>query len=516
MGERDLASEPPARRAFFAERSVAAWGVLGGLLAALFVLALRFSPPGLEKPASSTAPPAPFSVSGDLEPFLTLRVGRGASVVAALAVALAALLVAMRLENRIGRAAPLWVGVFLFGSLAFAAVFWTPAGAILMAAVAIAFALAQGGEPPATKRMPEIWDEAGSTRGFGGVLRWLVVGALLGAAAASHPLYLGLLVPAALAAPALGRRRARLALGLGAVALLAAGLVLGGLERWLGGVGPLVFDVKLAGWNLLYLGVGRHVGLLPYFLPLLLALGAADEERGRVALGVVVVALAVAFALLRPFDFFGGPSALGNRFFLPLYGAAWLCAAKPARAWPALAVAALAGALLWPSWRHPLAGPLTAGGQPRHTAHALASRLPFELSQRDLPGARDAVHQGLRVRFLDGVWPAGNGESLRLGAATGEVAFAAGPPLGSLLLEFGPGAATRLELEGGGLEEMILRPDGDIAWVVTLGRPFAVMPSWWSRAPVHWYRLRLRFPEAPVAPLAFSIAPQRKPGRAAP
>ena len=515
MGERALGDDA-ARRGFFAGRSRAAWGVLAAALTVLFVLALAFSPAAPRARAAVAVGDAPFTVSRDLEPFVTLEVGRASALAAAAAVILAAILVAVRLEQRAGRMAPLWVAVFLFASLAFQAVFWSPGAAILMAASASAFAWAQGGLPRGPQRMPEIWDEAGSTRGAAGLVRWLVVGVLLGAIGATQPLYLGLLIPAALMAPTLGRRRARIALALGAAAALAAGLALGGLDRWLASLGPWVLDAKLAGWNLLYLAAGRHVGLLPYFLPLLLALLAADDERGRVALGLTVLATAAALAILRPFDFYGGPSALGNRLFLPLYGAAWLAVAKPARAWAALLVAALAGVLLWPLWLRPLAHPLAADGGLRYASGRLAERLPYELTQREIPGAGGVVHNGLRVRFGDrDLWPAAGGESLRLmGGAQGELVFAAGPPLGSLLLEFSGAASPRLELRGGELGEMILRPDGGIAYVVTLDKPWAVTPSWWSDAPVHWYRLLLRFPDAPSAPVAFSIAPQRKPAAA--
>jgi hypothetical protein len=500
VGERDLGTTAADAKASN-EHDLGAWAVLTALLAVLFELALRLVP----------APDAKlFARSEDLLPFLGLAVGRKAAVAAAAAVALAAVVVALTLERRIGKAAPVWVAVFLFASVAFAAVLWTPAAAILMAAVALAFALAQGGSPRTPGRPPEIWDDGGAARGLGGPLRWLAVGALLGLAAASNPIYAGLLAPAALMAPALGRRRAWLSLAVGAGSVLAAGLWLGGVDRWLGGVGPTAIDVKLFGWNALYLFAGRNVGLIAGFLPLLLAFGSADEERGRMALGVTVIGLAIAFALLRPFDFFGGPSAVGNRFFLPLYGAAWLCPAKPSRRWPALAVAVLAGFLLWPLWRHPLASPLDADGRPRLAS--VVEHLPFELSQRDLPAARDVVHHGLRARFPGrDLWPAGSGESLRLGGAGGEVVFAAPVPLGSLLLELGPAATPRLTLTGGELGEMILRPDGDIAFVVTLDRPYAVMPAWWSRAPVYWYRLRLRFPEPPLRPIALSLEPQRKP-----
>lgn len=507
MGERDLAPEAPARRAWSADHSAAAWGTLALLLAALGIAALF-----VRAPASD--PTAPFVTSPELEPFLHLEIGPVTAFVAALCVAVSAFLAARRLEVRLGKAAPLWVAVFLFASLAFEAVLWTPGAAILMAAAATAFAIAQGGDTASSQKMPDVWDEAGATRGAGGLARWLVVGALLGLIANSHPFYLGLLAPAALAVPTLGRRRAWFALGLGAAAVVAAGIAIGGIDRWLGGIGPIGWDLKLWGWNLLYTFFGRNVGLLPYFLPLLLALGASDDERSRFALALGVLLLAAAFALLRPFDFFGGPSAMGSRFFLPLYGAVWMSAAKPVRAWPAVAVAALAGALLWPVWLRPASGPLDGEGRPLYVRHPLAARLPLELSQRDLPAARVIVHHGLHVRLADpAVWAAANGESLRLGEAEGEVFYAAPYPLGSLLLEFSSGASPQLSIEGGELGETILRPDRGIAYVVTLGKPYATMHAWWSGGAVHWYRLRLRFPDRPAAPIAFSIAPQRKPAR---
>src|SRR3982750_3682755 len=55
------------------------------------------------------------------------------------------------------------------------------------------------------------------------------------------------------------------------------------------------FNLRLMGWNLLYLLAGRDVGILPYFLPLLLGFLAFRPDRGRWALPLAVAAAALAF-----------------------------------------------------------------------------------------------------------------------------------------------------------------------------------------------------------------------------
>ena len=110
---------------------------------------------------------------------------------------------------------------------------------------------------------------------------------------------------------------------------------------------PLRLEPVLLGWNALYLLAGRHCGLLPYTLPLVLLLGLGlGTGRLREALPLVLFAVALV-VLFFPFNLFGGP-AIGNRWFLPLYAALWTTPARPLNPIAPLIVFLIGGLLLLP------------------------------------------------------------------------------------------------------------------------------------------------------------------------
>ncbi|MFP5288345.1 MAG: hypothetical protein ACLGI9_21600, partial [Thermoanaerobaculia bacterium] len=394
-------------------------------------------------------------------PFVRMAPVRGAVVANALMLAAAALLAARALRTRVGEAAPLWVAVFLFASVAFAYVFWGEADLLLLAAVAAGFALVYGGDrtgaAPASIYQGE--DTVSGRRTFG---RWFAAGVLLAIAVAYRPFYLVLFGPAFLAAIALPRGRRAGGLGglvLGAAVLL---LVSGGLQfaaggDWTGYGGqrqgiyqgndyPAVdfpasgwsekvetrgnaswlqteavrpeLHPKLLGWNVLYFLAGRNAGVLPYFLPLVLGFFAARGDRDRWAIPFAVLVAAACFLLIRPFNFYGG-GPLGNRYFLALYPVLWFLAARPARPVWALLVAALAAPFLWPLWTHPTAPPVGPGGESRIVSPVARRILPLETTQSSLPGELVAVGGGLWVKILNqNVWPAQGGQELRFAGGT--------------------------------------------------------------------------------------------------
>src|SRR5215218_466002 len=120
----------------------------------------------------------PASYALWIAPFLRLSPTRGAAIANVLLLALAAGLAARTLERRLGPAAPLWVAVWIFGSVAFAYVFWTHADLFLMSLAAIALALAYGG-PRTAEDPPETPGRL--------ALRWIVAGLLLGLVLAARP-----------------------------------------------------------------------------------------------------------------------------------------------------------------------------------------------------------------------------------------------------------------------------------------------------------------------------------------
>jgi hypothetical protein len=469
-------------------------------------------------------------------PFTRLAPVRGPVIANVLLLLGAALLAARALESRLGRAAPLWVAVWIFASVVFAYVFRVQPDLFLMATTAAGFALVYGGERArrSDEPMPDIYEGepiAPQGRTFG---RWLGAGLLLAVPATVHPLYLLLLLPALLAAREVPERRRRLlalsGLALGAASLLAAVLLLQGPPRevwttWTtearmydlrGGEPRLVsqseeseaglsLHPRLAGWNALYFLAGRNVGVLPYFLPLVLGFAAYRGERGRWALLLVVLLAAAGFLLLRPFDFIGGEGAIANRLFLPLYAALWFLAARPGRVFPALLVAALAAPFLYPLWSRP--------AQVSLSVSPMAARwLPYETTQQHAPG--EALFQNsLWLKLLtSGVWHPNGADSLRLlGDQRVELLAGRSQPLEGFLLEFDSHAPSHLSIGGGrDLRPTLLRPDGSVVFEVPAGAPRAVHPLWWSRGEDYsLYDLDFRLPGAKPVPIRFRVLPRR-------
>lgn len=510
--------------------------------------------------------PVPYAFA--LAPVVRFAPVRGPAIANALLLALAALAAARVLERRLGPAAPLWVAAFVFASVTFTYVFRVGPELFALAAVVCAFAAAYRKEGPPARAFTEIYGGAlpgeESGRGTG---RWILVGALLGLAAACHPFYLLLVLPLALAPPrarpgaGTGRRRVQAAVVV--VAALSVPFLAGLVGRaagddwnpwsaegrvflsetgfpavdtpvsawpddrtagpegvaggpgaaalgWLPGGPPRpVPDAGLWGWNLLFLGLGRAVGVVPYFLPALLIFAGwpggrsragRDSGGGRGAIPWTVAAVLLLFLLVRPFDFAGGAEGPANRWFVPLYGALWFVVARPVRPLWALVAALAAAPYLHPSWLAPrtvASGPeLRAGGY----VSAVAGRLlPHESSQRDVAGVREVQHGVLRVRLLSpgiGSAPApAGGDRLSVDAARGGEMLVTSPvALAGLRVAFGPGAPTQVAVAGAALERTTLTAAGGVLLTVGFRDADRVHPLWWTEGDVFLYRLRLEFP----------------------
>jgi hypothetical protein len=464
----------------------------------------------------------------------------------------------------LGAAAPWWVAAFLFASVSFAYAFWVHADLFLLATTAVGLALAYGGgggreaEAPLPEQLPQIHDDPRAVGTGRFVGRWLAAGALLAVAGAYRPFYLSLLAPAALAVPRERRRAGWAALAAGAaVLLLATSLVqwhaggsftgYGGerqgfyartgypdvdfpasgwersLERWGNtswtqeGAIDVLWDARLLGWDALYFLAGRNVGVLPYFLPLLLGFAAYRPGRGRRLIPWAVLAAAAGIVLVRPFNFYGGGGAIGDRYFLPLYPALWFLTARSPRRpavavlW-ALAAAALAAPFLWPLWSHPRAFPVGADGRYSYVSPAARRLLPYETTQSHVPGGDDANHDGLWVKRLnDAAGRIGDAESV-VGGETGELLVGSPRPLAALLMVFDPRATTHLEVDGRTYRPSLLRPNGAVVFRVDLRTPRAVHPMWWSRTPWYLYQVDVRMPGAPPEPIGLRILPAESAG----
>ncbi|MFL6193180.1 MAG: hypothetical protein ACJ75H_03335 [Thermoanaerobaculia bacterium] len=462
----------------------------------------------------------PASYALWVAPFLRLSPARGPAIANVLLLALAAVLAARTLSRRIGPAAPLWVAAWVFASVAFAYVFWAHPDLFLMSLAAIALALAYGDASESRRR------EA---------LRWAAVGVLLGLVLASRPFYGTLLLPAALAVPRHRRTLGIAVLVAGAgLAVLTSGLMhLAETESWTpyGGerqsfeaatgfpdveLAPEawkarlasqgnrswrpadMFETRMLGWNVLYFLSGRDVGILPYFLPLLLGLLAFRRGEGRGWLIVAALAGAACFLVTRPFNFYGGGGAIANRYFLPLYPALWFAAGRPARAWWAVATAALAAPFLLPLWSQPRAFFLDERGGYRFVSNAARRWLPYETTQSHLKpaGREDFLHNGLWIKPLaTSLRPDAEDSMIRFdGAGEAELLLGSEHPLSGVRLAVFPPEPASLEVSGAREEGRGTRPRGGSFRDLRFGRPRAVHLMWWTEQPFYLYQLRLDAP----------------------
>ncbi|MFY9819850.1 MAG: hypothetical protein WAM82_00605 [Thermoanaerobaculia bacterium] len=475
----------------------------------------------------------PASYAAWIAPFLRLSPTRGASIANALLLALAAVAAARTLSRRLGPAAPLWVAAWVFASVAFAYVFWVHSDLFLMCLTALALALAYGA--PREADSPETAGRA--------ILRWLVVGALLGLVLMSRPFYGALLLPAALAVPRSRRVSgiASLVLGAGLIVLgsglanladadaltpysghrqsfdsstgfpgvdlpagsWAAQIAQRGDHTWRAQVN---FDRTQTAWNVLYFFVGRHVGILPYFLPLLLGLAAFRRGEGRGLLILAALAAAFCFLLIRPFNFYGGGGALANRYFLPLYPAFWFAGGRPAsgaiRASWAVLVALLALPFLLPLWMHPRDYLTTPEGGYSYVSHSAQRFLPYEttLSHLKPAGQEDFVHNAMWIKLLTpSLRPrkeGGTATALEMNdSGTGQLLIGSPAPLDGVELDVSPPLPQRLDIFGAERVTAVPLPGGVAGNLLHFTHPRAVHRMWWTDDPYYLYQLRLAAPK---------------------
>jgi hypothetical protein len=247
--------------------------------------------------------------------------------------------------------------------------------------------------------------------------------------------------------------------------------------------------------------------VLPYFLPLVVGLFAFCRDRGRWALPLAVALGAAGFFLAIPFNFYGGTGAVANRYFLPLYPALWYLVGRPVRSVWALVAVVAAAPFLYPVWSHPRAFPVSEAGTYRHVSPIAERWLPYETTQGHIPGGRDILHGGLWLRFLTAsLGPAGEDLELRP-EGPGEVLVGSPRPLAGLFLEVSGTAAGEVRVVGGEIAGRAFRPDGGVVYQLSLGKPRARHPMWWTRQDFYLYRLGLELPEGTSGPARLRMSP---------
>ena len=480
----------------------------------------------------------PFPYALYLAPFVRLDPAHGFALANALLLALTACFAARTLERRIGDAAPALVMLAIFASATFAHVFLVTGDLFLLCLVVVAFCLLDAAAAP----------DHGSPRAA------LVAGALLAVAVLTEPLHLFLLGGAVFTVA--GTRRAALLLGafLSAMAQIVVqwwatgGLLVVATERfrftpetgfplvdfpvaeWSASLRHLSalhweeaarwtwgLDPRLWAWDTVDLLFGRHVGLLPYFAPLLLFAALARWDGPRRALAVAALLWCAALVVVHPFNLYGGEGTIANRLVLPVYGMLWMLAARRrarrVEIAVAVAVLALAAPFLWRLWSSPWTHPVAPGRAGHAYTTPLAERLlPYETAQRRIPSGQLADHGALRVHFLDERgWAEPMRDRLRFDGTETALLVLSAEPLDVLRVEFGEDGPSTLEVDGGEIGETILTPAGGVDFRLLLPGAARSHAQWWS--PERWwiYPLRLRLPETaePNRATAFRLVGER-------
>lgn len=483
-----------------------------------------------------------------LAPAVAVAPARGAFVLQVLLFGLALWCSARVLGRTLGASGMLWLAVAAFGSVAFAAAFRLTPSFLGMVLAVVAVALSEGASPNDSESgpMPEVYGETPAAAGRGGGMRWLAVGVLTGLAASLHPLFACILIPLAVRSGGAGRwRRWGLLVGGAAVVLALVGFwqSQAGLsaspwpvstDRYTLQTGfpdpahawpepasnrRLIrrmalgdrFDPHLAGWNALYLLAGRHIGIVPCFLPVLLALGLWAPGTRRWPLVAAGGLALVGAMVMDPFRLGGSSASIGNGLFLPFYGVVWFLPTRAPRGWQLIAVVAVAGVLIWPLWLAPAGYPVDDAGRSRQVSPMSQQVLPYETTQQSLPGGAYVAFAGVHVRAATGtVWEDPARHSFRmLGKRGGEVVIAYAGPIESVDLTFGKEAPTGMKVEGGSLESTVFRPSGGVTFRIRLNPTARRHPMWWSTGLQYLYPLRLSLPKAPESPLRFSLAVER-------
>jgi len=488
----------------------------------------------------------PFFYPLIIAPIVWLAPVRGPFLANAVMLALAVILTARVLTHRVGRLAPLWVATLIFATVVYLYVFEAHADLFLLCCSAVALCLIFGH-----------FDEKSATSMRITIVRWALVGALIGVVAYSRPLYAPLFIPAVVALPKGHRFRAAAGLALGALALvgLAAAVhkVNGGAWTSYGGERRGFYassgfpgvdfpaedwdatvsgsenaawseaeriwmlprtSLSLWGWNSVYFLLGRHVGLLPYFFPIILGFMGLPRQWIRVSLLAAVAISIAAFFLYRPFNFYGGGGAIANRYLLALFPAFWFLCERRIRAWQIGLVVLVAAPFLWPAWRQPRAYPLESNRSYRFVSAAAGRFLPYETTQSHLKpaGRSDVVHGQLWVKFLTPtIRPSRDGQLLLLDSgSTGELLVGSSQPLQAITVDL---ATESADLEFIGTGELVSDTDesGHRTLRVDLHRPRAKHRMWWTWDDVFLYQLKLRAGVSDAERVVFSLIPSIAP-----
>ena len=264
-------------------------------------------------------------------------------------------------------------------------------------------------------------------------------------------------------------------------------------------------------WNSIYFTVGRSVGVLPYFLPLVLGLMGRPRGAARWMLLVAVGASLAGFFLYRPFNIYGGGGAMANRYFMPLFPAFWFLASTRCSSRRVVVIGLLAAPFLWPLWSDARSFPQRSNHTYRYVSSLASSWLPFETTQSHLKpaGRSDVVHRDLWVKFLSSTLRNkrdGTGLLIDRGSR-GELLIGAYRPLEGVDLQTLGDPAETLNVVGGARVLEDERNARGRVMKLELSGPRARHPMWWTWTTVYLYELNLESESTLPGRLTFTLSP---------
>ncbi|MDX1630661.1 MAG: hypothetical protein R3234_02280 [Thermoanaerobaculia bacterium] len=410
---------------------------------------------------------------------------------------------------RSGGVTPGLLALLVLGSAAFPNLFHLWPDVLLLGLVVTGLALAwrrPGSE--SSEELPDVWEGPWGESPGRFLLRWSSAGLCLGMAATARPFLLPLLLPLLVPVPRDRRVTARWLAG-GTFALPLVVSLGWDLLRGSFTVPALPeLDPNLWLWAGLDLVAGRHLGLIPYFLPMILILVLWSGEEGRWSLGVAGLLGLAALVVWRPFDLAGNPWTFGNRVFLGLYPVFWFAVGRAPRIATLVGFGAVAGALVWPMWLGPGTVPDPHEPPGRWVAPYLRPWLPVETTQRALidripkvrSGGVDAFLLSPRARRGDET-----GEIWITGSESVELLLRSPNPVVGLRLEASELAGAELALRGAELSQTVFRPDGSSGFRITFEGEGRTHPTERGGPAAHFRRFRARWPHAPARPVRVAV-----------
>ena len=481
----------------------------------------------LERDSVRYQRPAPYALA--LAPFVRFGPERGPFVLQLGLLLALTLMLLGHIARDSPNAAPYWTLALLFGTPVFS--YTRAVWPELFVATLLAGAYLLTRDRAASRDLPAMAPAASSPLWL--AVRWACVGGLAALVVLQDPLY-AVFLPAFLAASPRVRRELAWASAITAFTLVlvtvwiaGASIAVAGVPfvpetglgvrpqdaladvaewtRRLATVEPPAFvvDPQLWLWNLVYAAVGRSVGLAAALVALL-AFALAGSGR-RAVIWSAAAAVALLAIVLDPFNFFGGPEALGNRRLLPAAVACFFAVRASVSVWPAVVAACLGFAALAPLWFGLATHPIDL----RDTllAAPIAAYLPFESSQRYAPVSGEFVGRHFLVRPVDdAIEPSASGGQFVLQAGReGRLMVAAAPSVNHLDLEFGAQAGSELIVRGGVVEDLLFRPDGGVTFRVRVDDGRIRHRLWRDDGTYEVHMLRLTMPESGPGGQPFSI-----------